>query len=83
MKAVLDCYLQDIEGLKIRDVPKPNVVCPECGCTDAFFHCTRQDDHGTYDWGTLATCLRCKTPFSDWTQQTSEESEQQAEMELE
>jgi len=47
----------------IRDVLKPDVFCPECGHTDAFFHCTRQDDHGTYDWGTLVTCLRCKVLF--------------------
>lgn len=47
----------------IRDVPKPNVVCPECGHMDAFFHCARQDGHGVYNWGTLVTCLRCKTPF--------------------
>ena len=46
------------------DVPRPNVICPECGHTDAFFHCAKQDDHGVYDWGTLVTCLRCKTPFT-------------------
>ena len=46
-----------------RDVLKPNIVCPECGYVDAFFHCTHQDDYGTYDWGILVTCLRCKTPF--------------------
>jgi len=48
----------------IRDVPRPSVHCPECGSTDLFWHCAQQDEHGVYDWGTLATCNKCGTPIS-------------------
>ncbi len=48
----------------MKDIPKPKTICPECGCKEAFYHCALQDDSGVYNWGTLATCLMCKTPFT-------------------
>jgi len=49
----------------MNDILKPKAVCPECGSEKAFFHCTLRDNDGSiYDWGTLVTCLECKTPFT-------------------
>jgi len=48
----------------VKDVPKPETICPECGNEEAFFHCALQDEGGIYDWGTLVTCLECKTPYN-------------------
>lgn len=49
----------------MNDVPKPKAICPECGSEEAFFHCTLKNSEGEiYDWGTVVTCLECKTPFA-------------------
>ena len=48
----------------MKDIPKLKVVCPECKSTEIFYHCALQDESGTYDWGTVFTCLNCKTPFA-------------------
>jgi len=50
----------------IRDVPRPQIVCPnpDCKSADLFWHCARQDDRGVYDWGTIITCNKCGLDFS-------------------
>ena len=47
----------------MKDIPKPEVICPEWGCKDVFYHCALQDGSGVYDWGTVVTCLGCKSPL--------------------
>ena len=48
-----------------KDIPKPKVICPECGHKEVFFHCALHDNEGDiYDWGTLVTCLNCKILFA-------------------
>lgn len=49
----------------MNDVLKPKTICPECGSEKVFFHCALKDSEGNvYDWGTVVTCLECKTPFA-------------------
>ena len=46
------------------EMPKPDVICPECGCKEAFFHCALSMDNEIYNWGNFVTCLECKTPYN-------------------